>query len=91
MKIAIPVEDNQTEICPSFGRTSMFLIYDTEKKEKKAGRKRYKICDAASIAKHPFAGAADWLSANLQYRNQLPGCSPESKPAFRVYRASELY
>ena len=35
MKIAIPVEDNQTEICPSFGRTSMFLIYDTETKEKK--------------------------------------------------------
>ena len=35
MKIAIPVEDNQTEICPSFGRTSMCLIYDTETKEKK--------------------------------------------------------
>lgn len=35
MRIAIPVEDNETEICPSFGRTSMFLIYDTETKEKK--------------------------------------------------------
>lgn len=38
MRIAIPVEDNETEICPSFGRTSMFLIYDTETKEKKIDR-----------------------------------------------------
>ena len=34
MKIAIPVEDYETEICPSFGRAPMFLIYDTETKEK---------------------------------------------------------
>lgn len=34
MKIAIPVEDNEIEICPSFGRTPLFLIYDTETKEK---------------------------------------------------------
>lgn len=34
MRIAIPVEDNETEICPSFGRTSRFLIYDTETKKK---------------------------------------------------------
>ena len=30
MRIAIPVEDNKTEICPSFGRTPLFYIYDTE-------------------------------------------------------------
>lgn len=35
MKIAIPVEDYETEICPSFGRAAMFLIYDTETKEKR--------------------------------------------------------
>ena len=34
MKIVIPVEDNEIEICPSFGRTPLFLIYDTETKEK---------------------------------------------------------
>lgn len=35
MKIALPVEANGTEICPSFGRTGNFLIVDTETKEKK--------------------------------------------------------
>ena len=35
MKIALPVEANGTEICPSFGRTGNFLVYDTETKEKK--------------------------------------------------------
>lgn len=35
MKIAVPVEDNEVEICPSFGRASMFCIYDTETKEKR--------------------------------------------------------
>lgn len=33
MIIAVPVEDNEIEICPSFGRTPMFYIYDTETKE----------------------------------------------------------
>ncbi|MGI6594450.1 MAG: NifB/NifX family molybdenum-iron cluster-binding protein [Christensenellales bacterium] len=37
MKIAIPVNDNNlnTDICPSFGRTAYFLIYDSETKESK--------------------------------------------------------
>lgn len=35
MIIAIPVEDNEVEICPSFGRTPLFYIYDTETKEGK--------------------------------------------------------
>ena len=35
MKIAIPVEEDEIEVCPSFGRASMFYIYDTEKKEVK--------------------------------------------------------
>lgn len=30
MRIAVPVEENETEICPSFGRTPLFMIYDTE-------------------------------------------------------------
>ena len=30
MRIALPIEENETEICPSFGRTPMFMIYDTE-------------------------------------------------------------
>lgn len=34
MKIAIPVEDDEMEVCPSFGRASMFCMYDTETKEK---------------------------------------------------------
>lgn len=49
MRIAIPVEDNETEICPSFGRTSMFLIYDTETKEKK-------LIDNSAIAAQGGAG-----------------------------------
>ena len=32
MIIAIPVEDNEVEICPSFGRTPLFYFYDTETK-----------------------------------------------------------
>lgn len=32
MKLAIPVEDDETQICPSFGRTSAFLFYDTDTK-----------------------------------------------------------
>ena len=30
MIIAVPVEDNEVEICPSFGRTPLFYFYDTE-------------------------------------------------------------
>lgn len=35
MKIAVPVDDKtiETNVCPSFGRTSYFLIYDTDSKE----------------------------------------------------------
>ncbi len=33
MRIAIPVEENQKEICPSFGRAPLFYLYDTETKE----------------------------------------------------------
>ena len=33
MRIAVPVEENEKEICPSFGRTPLFYIYDTETKE----------------------------------------------------------
>jgi predicted Fe-Mo cluster-binding NifX family protein len=35
MKIVMPVEDKSIEskICPSFGRTPYFLIYDTDKKD----------------------------------------------------------
>ncbi|PHJ36907.1 dinitrogenase iron-molybdenum cofactor biosynthesis protein [Desulforamulus profundi] len=35
MKIAIPVDDNSMDtcVCQSFGRTTYFLIYDTETKE----------------------------------------------------------
>ena len=35
MIIAIPVEDNEVEICPSFGRTPLFYIYNSETKEGK--------------------------------------------------------
>ena len=35
MIIAIPVEDNEVEICPSFGRTPLFYIYNTDTKEGK--------------------------------------------------------
>ena len=49
MRIAIPVEDNETEICPSFGRTSMILIYDTETTEKK-------LIDNSAIAAQGGAG-----------------------------------
>ena len=30
MRIAVPVEENEKEICPSFGRTPLFYIFDTE-------------------------------------------------------------
>lgn len=30
MKIAIPVDENQTALCPTFGRTPYFLIHDTD-------------------------------------------------------------
>ncbi len=33
MRIAIPVEEDQDELCPSFGRAPMFYIYDSEIKE----------------------------------------------------------
>ena len=35
MIIAMPVEEKtkETGVCPSFGRTPYFMIYDTEKKE----------------------------------------------------------
>lgn len=33
MRIAVPVEENEKEICPSFGRTPLFYFYDTETKE----------------------------------------------------------
>lgn len=34
MKIILPVEEDRETVCPSFGRTSLFLVYDTETKEK---------------------------------------------------------
>lgn len=49
MKIVIPVEDYETEICPSFGRAPMFLIYDTETKERK-------LLDNSGIAVQGGAG-----------------------------------
>ena len=33
MRIAVPVEENEKDICPSFGRTPLFYIYDTDTKE----------------------------------------------------------
>ena len=35
MKIAIPIEEKniETNVCPSFGRTPYFLIYNTDTKE----------------------------------------------------------
>lgn len=35
MRIAVPVDDKtlETSVCPSFGRTPYFLIYNTELKE----------------------------------------------------------
>ena len=33
MKIAIPVNEDKTSVCMSFGRTPFFMIYDTETKE----------------------------------------------------------
>lgn len=30
MKIAIPVDENQTDVCVSFGRAPWFLFHDTE-------------------------------------------------------------
>lgn len=35
MKLAIPVNENvwETSVCPSFGRTPYFLIYDTDTRE----------------------------------------------------------
>ena len=30
MRIAVPVEENEKDICPSFGRTPLFYIYDTD-------------------------------------------------------------
>ncbi len=35
MKLAIPVDETNLDsgVCPSFGRTPYFLIYDTERKE----------------------------------------------------------
>lgn len=37
MKIAMPVNDTfvEGEVCPSFGRTPYFMVYDTETKESK--------------------------------------------------------
>lgn len=49
MKIAIPVEDDETEICPSFGRASLFCIYDTDTKEKQ-------LIDNSAIASQGGAG-----------------------------------
>lgn len=49
MKIAIPIEDYETEVCSSFGRAAMFLIYDTETKEKK-------LIDNSGIAAQGGAG-----------------------------------
>ncbi len=33
MRIAIPVEEDQDELCPSFGRAPLFYIYDSAAKE----------------------------------------------------------
>lgn len=32
MKIAVPADENKTDICASFGRTPYFLFYETETK-----------------------------------------------------------
>ena len=34
MKIAIPVDENKEMVCPSFGRTPLYLFLDTETQEK---------------------------------------------------------
>lgn len=34
MKVAIPVELEKETVCPSFGRTPCYLLYNTENKEK---------------------------------------------------------
>ena len=33
MKIIVPLDENQKDVCVSFGRTPLFLLYDTETKE----------------------------------------------------------
>ncbi len=33
MKIAVPVEENEKDICPSFGRAPLFYLYDTDSQE----------------------------------------------------------
>ncbi len=33
MKIAIPVDENKKDVCVSFGRAPLFLIYDPDTKE----------------------------------------------------------
>ena len=33
MRIIIPVDENKVDVCPSFGRTPLFMLYDCETKE----------------------------------------------------------
>lgn len=33
MKIAVPTDENKTDVCVSFGRAPYFLFYDTETKD----------------------------------------------------------
>ena len=34
MKIVFPVEEKKKSVCPAFGRTPFFLVYDTETKDR---------------------------------------------------------
>lgn len=64
MKIAIPVEENniETAVCPSFGRTPYFLIYDTQ-------TKMYEFMDnsaAASLGGAGIKAAQAIVDANVE-------------------------
>lgn len=85
MIIAIPVEEKsmETNVCPSFGRTPYFLIYNTDTKESK-------FLDNSAIASEGGAGikAAQTIVDNQVSALLTPRCGENAAAVLKTAEIS---
>lgn len=85
MIIAIPVEEKsmETNVCPSFGRTPYFLIYNTDTKESK-------FLDNSAIASEGGAGikAAQTIVDNQVSALVTPRCGENAAAVLKTAEIS---
>lgn len=81
MRIAVPVDDKtlETSVCPSFGRTPYFLIYNTELKESR-------FIDNSAVASQGGAGikAAQVIVDNNANALLTPRCGENAAEVIKA-------